>query len=182
MKIVQYGEWKIAVDVEKTKEYYVRYQQNNSQANRNFAEYCKHLTPQESAFFDAFGIDPLCCEIQHIGANRKGGFPCGGFYLVCGSYLEYPPENLITVQELAENDFEDDRPDPRIDIGMFQFDFQCPDYEFSFIPDDIPDGFLCIRFWCKNMKWLLAEKPEVMMYEPPRFWRYTKSLGRKSLT
>ena len=179
MKTVQYGDWKIAVDTEKTNKYYADYIQNDSQANRNFAEYCKSLSQEEAAFFDAFGIDPVCCQIEYIGVSKKGDFPCGGYYLVCGEYLEYPPEQVMTIEELAKNDFIDDRPDPRIDIGIFQFDFQCEDYEFKDIPENMPDGFICIRFWCENMKWLLSEKPEERMYELPHFWEIHKIIKEK---
>lgn len=174
MNTVQYGDWKIAVDMDATKEYYNTYKRNENQANRNFTEYCKNLPAEEKAFFDAFGIDPTCCEISHIGADKKGNFPCGGYYFVCGKYLEYPPEELITFEELAENDFIDERPDPRIDVGMFQFDFQCEEHVIKDIPDDTPEGFICIRFWCEDMKWLLPEQPEEMMCEPPRFWEIHK--------
>ena len=179
MNTVQYGDWKIAVDIDKTKEYYRTYQKNNNQANRNFAEYCKNLSIEEKSFFDAFGIDPVCADIEHIGADKKGNFPCGGYYFVCGKYLEYPPEELITIEELAENNFIDERPDPRVDIGVFQFDFQCEDYEFRDIPESMPEGFICVRFWCEEMKWLLAEKPETVMYEPPHFWELHKIIKER---
>ncbi len=179
MNTVQYGDWKIAVDLDRTKEYYNTYEKNNNQANRNFAEYCKNLTVEERAFFDAFGIDPVCCEIEHIGADKKGNFPCGGYYFVCGKYLKYPPEALTTIEELAANDFIDERPDPRVDVGIFQFDFQCEDYIINVIPEDTPQGFICIRFWCEEMKWLLSEKPEEMMYEPPRFWEIHKIIKER---
>ena len=179
MNVVAYGEWKIAVDIDKTKAYYDTYKTNNHQANRNFTAYCQNLTAEETAFFDAFGINPTCCDIEHSGADKKGNFPCGGYYYVCGTYLAYPPEELITIEELAENDFVDERPDPRVDIGMFQFDFQCEDYIINAIPDDIPAGFICIRFWCEEMKWLLPEKPEERMYEPPHFWEIHKIIKEK---
>lgn len=179
MNTVHCGDWKIAVDIDITKEYYNTYERNNNQANRNFTEYCKNLTTEEKAFFDAFGINPTCCEIEHIGADKKGNFPCGGYYFVCGKYLEYPPEELTTIEELAENDFIDERPDPRVNIGMFEFDFQCEDYEIKDIPEDMPKGFICIRFWCDEMKWLLPEKPEEMMYEPPRFWEIHKIIKER---
>ncbi len=174
MKTVQCDEWLIEVDIDKTKQYYNTYKQKNNQANRNFAEYCKSLTAEEKSFFDAFGINPTCCEIEHIGADKKGNFPCGGYYLVCGKYLKYPPEEFTTIEELAENNFTDNRADPRVCIGIFEFDFQCEDYEINDIPEDMPQNFICIRFWCEDMKWLLAEKPEEMMYEPPRFWEIHK--------
>lgn len=181
MKLVKYGEWEIAVDIEKTKEYYISYVSNSNQANRNFAEYCKVMPSEEKAFFESFGIAPECCEIEHIGVNKKKEFPCGGYYLICGRYLKYPAEELISIEELAENDFEDDREDPRINIGLFEFDFQCEDYIIKDIPGDIPEGFICVRFWCENMRWLLDEKPDadMIMYEPPRFWELGKIIKEK---
>ena len=179
MKTVQYGEYTISVDIEKTAEYYRNYHVQQTQANRNFAKYCETLSDEEKEFFNSFAINPICCEIEHIGVSSKGNFPCGGFFLVCGEYLEFPHENLITVEDLAANDFVDDRPDPRINIGMFQFDFQCAEYEISDIPDDMPEGFICIRFWCENMKWLLDEKAEEQMYEPQHFWEIRRILQEK---
>lgn len=179
MNTVQYSEWKIAVDVEKTKKYYNAYVINDTQANRNFAEYCKGLSKEEKNFFEAFEITPECCEIEHIGVSKKKKFPCGGYYLFCGSYIEHPSEGLMTVEEFAENGFEHDRPDPRIDIGMFQFDFQCEDHIIKDIPEDIPEGFICVKFWCENMKWLLSETPEEVMYEPPHFWEIGRIIKEK---
>lgn len=179
MKAVQYGEFIISVDVERTKEYYKNYSVSQTQADRNFAKYCETLSTEEKDFFDTFGINPVCCKIEHIGVSKKGDFPCGGYFLVCGEYLAFPPENLITVEELAAKNFIDDRPDPRINIGSFRFDFQCPEYTFYIIPEDMPEGFICIRFWCENMKWLLDEVPENRMYEPPRFWEIRKIMQEK---
>ena len=174
MNIVKYGKWEIAVDIDKTREYYKSYVLNESQANRSFAEYCKVMSVEERAFFDSLGITPEYCEIEHVGVNKKNEVPCGGYYLICGRYLSYPKEELLTVDDLIEKDFEDDREDPRVDIGLFQFDFQCEDYEFKEIPEDMPEGFICVRFWCENMRWHLDEKPEpdMIMYEPARFWQF----------
>lgn len=172
---VQYGDYIISVDIEKTKEYYSTYPVNNSQANRNFAKYCENLSAEEKDFFNSFSINPLCCEIEHIGVSKKGEFPCGGYYLICGKYLKFPQENLIPVEELETADFTDSR----INTGIFQFDFQCPEYELSDIPGDIPEGFICLRFWCEDMKWLLDEEPEERMYEPPHFWELGKILKEK---
>ncbi len=176
MNTVQYGAWKIAVDIDKTKQYYNAYERNNNQANRNFAEYCKNLKAEEKDFFDAFGIDPVCCEIEHIGVDKKGHFPCGGYFLACANYLEVPPEELTTIEDLAANDFVDERPDPRVDIGLFQFDFQYEGHVLYIVPEDMPQGFICIRFWCEDMMWLLPEEPEMRMYEPPRFWEIGKRI------
>ncbi len=179
MENVQYGEFTISVDIEKTAEYYRNYHVPETQANRNFAKYCETLSTEERAFFNSFAIDPVCCEIDHIGVSKKGDFPCGGFYLVCGKYLKFPPQHLITIDEFAANDFVDDCPDPRINIGLFEFDFECAGYEINDIPENVPEGFICIKFWCENMKWLLDEEPEERMYEPPRFWEVHRILKEK---
>ena len=176
MNVVKYGKWEISVDLEKTKEYYQNYVINNNQANRNFAKCCELLTEEEKSFFESFAILPQCCEIEHIGVNKKKEFPCGGYY------LKYPEEELISVEELAENDFKDDREDPRISIGRFEFDFQCEEHIIKNIPENMPNGFICVRFWCENMRWLLDEKPDadMIMYEPPKFWEIGKMLKEKS--
>ena len=104
--------------------------------------------------------------------------------MICGRYLKYPEEELISVEELAENDFKDDREDPRIIIGRFEFDFQCEEHIIKNIPENMPNGFICVRFWCENMRWLLDEKPDadMIMYEPPRFWEICKMLKAKRIT
>ncbi len=169
-KIERFGDYLISVDIEKTKEYYKNHAGTNTQANRNFIEYCNTMSEEELAFFDSLAIHPHCCNIEHIGVSKNGECPCGGYFVFCGDYIEYPAEELITADELAENNFIDDRKDSRVNIGIFQFDFQVPAYQFNSIPDDLPDGFICVRFWCEEMKWLLNEKPEEIMYEPPKFW------------
>lgn len=180
MKTVGYGEFKISVDIEKTREYYRNYKVPDTQANRNLAKYCETMSGAEREFFDAFAIDPVCCEMEHIGVSKKGKSPCGGYYLVCGEYLEYPQENPVTVEQFTANGFEDVRPDPRINIGIFQFDFQYPGYEFSDIPEDMPEGSICIRFWCEEMKWLLDEEPEKRIYEPSLFRKVQRRLKERS--
>ena len=180
MKTVQYGLWKISVDLERTKQYYRSFQAPDTQANRNFVRYCEQLTSEEKDFFNSFGIDPVCCDIEHCGADKKGNFPCGGYYFICGKYLSYPPEERITIEELENSGFVDERTDSTVTIGCFEFDFQCEDHVIRNIPEDMPEGFLCIRFWCESMKWLLSEKPEELMYEPPRFWQVRKILKEQS--
>lgn len=179
MKIVQYGHWKISVDEEKTKEYYTKYNKEENQANRNFAEYCKKLSPEEKAFFQSFGIDPVGCEIEHIGVSKKGDFPCGGYYLICGTYLEHPEVELISVEDIFENDSARFAIEPKVDVGIFQFDFKVQDNEWDDEIPEMPEGFICVRFWCEDMKWLLDEPCEEKMYEPPRFWEIHKMIGEK---
>lgn len=175
MSIVKYGEWEIDVDAEKTKQYYYSLEvAKDSQTYRNFAKYCESLTDGEREFFDSFAINPLLCDIYSPGTFKKY-LPCGGHYYVYGKYISTPREILWTVEQLAENNFVDDLPDPRITVGAFQFDFQNPENEFHDIPDDMPEGCICINFWCEEMLWLLDEKCELQSIEPPKFWQ----IGRK---
>lgn len=180
-KTVEYGKWKIAVDIEGTQAYYRQYKIEETQAHRNFAKYCETMPEEERKFFEGFGINPLCCEIESIGASKKGEFPCGGYYLICGKYIDFPKEQLISLEEAEENGFDFDRDDTRIDIGIFQFDFQNPlDEIFCDEPEDMPEGFICVRFWCEEMRWLLDEPCEEMMYEPPKFWQIGRILKERS--
>ena len=170
MSIVKYGEWEIDVDIEKTKQFYKTLKfDNKSQAYRNFSKYCDNLTDEEKEFFNNFAIDPLKCNVEEVGMSKKH-MPCGGHYYVFGKYISSPKEILLTVEELVENDFVDDRPDTSINAGIFEFDFQNPENEFSDIPDDIPDGCICINFWCEEMPWLLDEKCELESIYPPKIW------------
>ena len=178
MNTVQYGQWKIAVDTERTKQYYASVPQPTDQASRNFAEYCKTMSPEERAFFDSFGIDPVRCSVHGFFMDKEKTFPCSGTLLFCGSYLEYPQENLLTIEELAAQNFVDDRPDPRVNIGIFQFDFIRQDFLSALLPNQIPEGFLGIAFFCNDMEWLLRERcQEERLYEPPRFWEIHKQIA-----
>lgn len=177
MTTVKYGEWEIAVDRDMTAKYYASLTvSDDSQAYRNFAKNCETMPDEERAFFDSFSVPPQLCRVDEpIGRSRNGTIPTGGYFLVFGRYTGAPKEMLITPEELAASDFEPDIPDPRISIGAFQFDFQYPDHMFSQLPDDMPEGTICVRFWCEELPWRLDEKCELELFELPRFWE----VGRK---
>lgn len=179
MQEIKYGSYVISADIEKTKEYYAHYIRKETQANRNFEEYCRNLSEEEKYFFDSFGINPVCCDIEHIGVSRKGDFPCGGYYLIYGSYLEHPQINPIPLEEFVEQGFEANYPDPRVNVGIFEFDFLLGDDPWDDEIPEMPEGFICVRFWCEDMKWLLEESCEEKMYEPPRFWEIHKIILEK---
>lgn len=151
MNIVRYGEWEIAVDREKTKEYYQRYVVNENQANRNFLKYCEQLSEEEKRFFESFAILPACYATDCL--EETNAYICEGYYLVCGKYLHYPEDKVLTLEdalaaleELFENDFESDTVLSTIGVGRFRFDFQCEAHSLASIPENIPEGFICIRF------------------------------------
>ena len=152
MDVVRYGEWEIAVDREKTKEYYQQYVVNEKQAHRDYLQYCEQLSEEEQRFFESFAIRPSCYATDCVGEETID-FCCEGYYLVCGKYLKYPEDKVVTfedaiaaLKELFEKDFEGDSILSTIRIGRFSFDFQCEAHSLANIPDNIPEGFICIRF------------------------------------
>lgn len=174
MKIIKCANCVIEIDIEKTKEYYRNFEREDTQGNRNFEKYCEKLSEDEKEFFETFGIDPLGCNIEHFGVSRKKTLPCGGDYLVCGRYLQYPKIGWITVEELVENNFEDTY-EEKIDVtvGNFWFQFLNKD-EFEPVPEEMPEGFIKINFWCEELPWVLKEKCEEKLLEEPRKWEIHK--------
>lgn len=192
MKIVTIGKWKIAVDIEKTKAFYANFESENSQANRNFAEYCKNLTIEEKDFFNSFGIDPINCNIDSFGVDKKKWLPSVGHYFVCGEYLEVPKGYVIANSQeeldrinaehsqLSEEEAlsmfcENQEDSSTINIGVFQFYMMDPEHE---LPDNQPDNYICIGFSAEKMPWLLDEKPEDI-YGPVRFWQISRKIRYK---
>lgn len=170
MSIVKYGEWEIDIETEKTKQYYNSLTiTDDRQVYRNFAKYCESLTKEEQDFFDSFAINPLICKIVTVGKSKKK-LPCGGHYYVYGKYINTPKEIVWTVEQFSGRNRIDDYPDPKVTVGVFQFDFQNPENQFCNIPEDIPEGCICIHFWCEKMPWLLEENCELESIYPPKFW------------
>ena len=181
MKRLAFGKWEIETDLELTKEYYNNFTvaENDSQCYRNYHEFCKNMTDDEKGFFQAFGIDPLCCNVMSIGLTKEKYYPLSGSYYFAGKYIKKPEEIVMTIEELAEKDFIDDRPDPRVYIGRYQFTFMDSDSLFARIPEDTPEGFLCVEFFSEEMPWLLDEKSEQKLYYPPRPWQIVKKIKER---
>lgn len=113
MSIVKYGEWEIEVDIERTKQYYNTLSiTEDGQPYRNFTKCCKSLTDKEQEVFNSFAIKPLICNIEAVGTSKKN-LPCGGYYYIYINYISTHKEIVWTSKQLVENDFIDDRPDPR---------------------------------------------------------------------
>ena len=173
MAVAKYGEWEIDVDKEKTTQLYRQMPVYQSQVYRNFVKYCETLSKEEHQFFEELCINPLVCNIDTPGTSKKR-LPCGGYYFIYGKYVKAPKEETTAAEELMGNDFVDDRPDLSVYVGGFQFNFQNPENEFCDIPEDMPDGCICIRFWCEEMPWLLSEKCKYESIDPPRAWELHK--------
>jgi|GEM_PF-1486728 hypothetical protein len=173
--IIQYGSWIIEVDLEKTQKYYQAYKNpEENQLYRNYKLYCESMPANEKTFFDNFGIDPLCCKPNTLGMTNEKTLPTEVYFYIAGKYIQTHKEEIITPEELAANNFIDSREDSTIYIGSFQFHFQNPEAVFHSIPEDIPEGFLCIRAWLDNLPWLLSEKCESKMWYPPQWWQLIK--------
>ena len=171
-RIVNIGQWKFSVDVEKTEQYYNEYKITDTQANRNFAKYCADMPEVEKDFFDLFSVNPICAEINHIGVSKKNQFPCGGSYLFYGECLEKPKS--IEVDLETDNDIEDES-EIYPEIGNFSIQFELPEEYFP--EDEIPEGCVRIEFWSENMVWMLDEECEEKMYEPPKFWEIGRMIS-----
>lgn len=178
MALVEYGNCIIDVDLAKTKDYYSKYLSlEKNQVYMNYKKYCElAMTKEEKAFFDSFGIDPLCCQLETIGMTKEKSIPISTYFYVAGKYIKCNEDEVISIEELAENNFLDKREDSSIFIGLFQFDFQNPDAIFKIIPQDMPEGFICIQVWIECLPWLLNEKCEITMYYPPKWWQVFKRM------
>lgn len=181
MAVLHFDEWKIQVDVEKTKQYYDAFSvaDEDAQGYWNYVAFCNDLLDEEKAFFESFGIEASCCNVMSIGLTEDKRYPTAGGYCFAGRFLEKPEEIVMTVDELAENDFVDDRPDPRVYIGRYHFTFMDPDSLFARIPEETPEGFLYMEFFLEDMPWLLNEKPEMTMFYPPKPWQLFQKLHLK---
>jgi len=86
MKILKFGEWEIEVDIDLTKKYYDSFTvaENDSQSYRNYYEFCKNLTEEETEFFQDFGINPSCCNILSVGLTKEKYYPSSGSYCFIG--------------------------------------------------------------------------------------------------
>lgn len=160
MATVEYGDWIIDVNIEKTKEFYSNYPSPiKNQVYMNYEKYCGNMPVDERQFFNDFAINPLCCQPETIGITKEKTLPVSLYFYIAGTYIKYPKEN-----------------DPRINIGLFQFDFQNPNVAFSFIPEDTPQGFICIQVWIEELPWLLKDRCQIQMYYSPKFWQIFKKI------
>ena len=63
MNTVQYGDWKIAVDIDRTKEYYNTYEKNDNQANNDCLPF----------LFNAHNSEPISQHAHNKSANDGAG-------------------------------------------------------------------------------------------------------------
>ncbi len=185
MKIVNCASCIIEIDVEKTKEFYSSFEVADTQANRNYQQYCETMCQKERSFFETFGLNPAQCNVVHFGITRKKTVCCDGEYVICGRYIGYPQTEPVSLEDLIENDFEFDTPAPNEYVGGFRFNFKDKEEEWeSEDPDEsyikTPEGFIKFCFEYDELPWLLKEKCETKDWEPPRFWEIHRKIKEKA--
>ncbi len=179
MNRLKLGKWVIEIDPEATKEYYHNFTvaKPASQCYRNFSEYCKSLSLLEREFFDMLGILPEKCDVQSIGMDQDGLYPCYGSYLAAGRYVKKPLEVLWTVEDLKSHYFLDERPDHRFYVGKFQFTFVNNETPLSGPRGETGQPAICMEFFADAIPWLLDEDCAHIMEYPAKWWQFSKKLS-----
>ena len=177
METVKYGDFEIATDIQKTKEYYSDLNAEETQSARNFRKYCENMPDEEKLFFESLGIDVLRINnVEGVYNRREKCFDCYGFCYFCGEYLkanfnEQPLENEIL-------DFE--HKETSIEIGNFKVQFEIPLLDEE---NGAPEGFRMLSFCGYSLPWLLDEKPEkeILPYEEPKKWEIHKRIWNAAI-
>ena len=91
--ILQFGQYKIDVDVEKTRKYYETAEKLSESCScdgcRNFEQAVEILPPQVKDFFTGLGIDlRRICECTVFGKKGDKALSYMGFCHACGTVLE----------------------------------------------------------------------------------------------
>jgi hypothetical protein len=180
--MIQYGEWKINADITATRELYSSFEMPKDKFAKNFRAYCDMLSAEEREFFDNFGIDPKCAKVKSLGMRNGKMVPTSGYYYICGDFVSTPHQPTVTIEELIENGLVAFTKDHSIHIGAFRFEFQLSSNPNSDIPDDMPEGCICLRFWCDTLPWLLAEKCDKKVKAASGFDRFLSRFARKNVS
>ena len=178
MSIVSYADWTFDVDVEATERYYQQFSvaDPNSKAYRNFQKNFEKMTDEEMQFFGSLGINPLCFDMT-IDNSYENTVSGSGKYFFFGKCIKrqrtdftgdnVPPENsIITLTGLG----------CRVGRSIFTFhdiDTRWPDV----IPDDMPEGCICIQVEIESLPWLLKNREgKGIVHRPLERWQIFRRL------
>lgn len=159
----KYGEWKIEIDEEKTREYYASLPSENTQSSRNFQKNIECFSDEEKAFFDS-----LCIDLSKLNVNgflivstylkKKLYWGCNADIFVFGKIVSSPNISIITINDVAEKGLEilEDRETGEIEVGRFRFAINNPE-EWE-ADKNYPEGAIYISMDYAELDWLLDEK------------------------
>jgi len=176
MKVIEYGQWKITVDVEKTKEYYKGCSRPESRSAKNLKLNLGALTDEEKCFFDSFGVDILSCyvEIKCFESEKEEHWLCKGEFPVCVESIVYPDEYFLPIDEVVERYQAGTLADEPIRIGRFRIEFSDEERSAVFMPE----GFVCFEFFCDNINWLLDDPVDKIDYRERELQHYYETFSR----
>ena len=184
MKTLRFKEWEIELDEEATKAYYdaLTIPDTGSQCYRNYAAYCRMLSPEEKAFFEAMCIPPEKCNVQTIGLDKDKTYSAFGLYCVIGRFLHKPQRHICTPEEIVKITHGEriNYVSEWFQIGKYGLDFHDPEIPLpSRFPVKIPDRGICLSFHAMTIPWLLHERCEKKRYYLAKRWQIIKRLYRK---
>jgi len=174
METVKYGNFEIATDVQKTKEYYSSLTNEETQILRNIQKYCEDMPEEEKVFFESLGIDVLKAKITGTYSKKEKSLSCYGVCYFCGEYEKAEFTEFVTPEQLlADGELINSCKDLSISIGNFKITFENPLFDAE---NNAPEGFRTLHFYCASFPWLLDEKPEkdILFYEEPKKWELHK--------
>lgn len=155
MKQITIGDWKLEVDVEKTKDFYQSYHQITEGCEclycKNFVNAIEIMPKPVLDFFQSLGIDPTKeGEVSEYYEKEEGMHLYGGFFHIVGELISGPDCWVATSEEvshLATNKM--------IEINDFKFGFT---HGISSLPEGFPKPTLQLEFE-GIIPWVLKERP-----------------------
>lgn len=159
MAIFEFGEYKIDIDVEKTKKYFEEIEMNECQANRNFQKYVNELmNDNEKAFFASLHIDLSKVDICYGLLSKNKKWTCNMQTYIIGEFLSYPETDYMTLDEVREQGIEilKNIESNVITVGNFLVHIYTPD-EYDNISDDYKNS-IYVELDVIDIPWLLDEK------------------------
>ena len=145
MSVVKFGEWVIFLDEDMTKALYAEMPESYNDASLKFREVCEKLTNDERKFFESLCIKPKCCKVA-LQTDIRGRSSLVGKYFLYGSFLKRPEDDVTLVDDFVARGLRCTPRDNSVYVGNFKFRFQSPLHLANTIPEDMPEGCICLDF------------------------------------
>jgi len=177
MSVVKFGEWVIFLDEDMTKALYADMPESYTDASLKYSGVCENLTNDEWKFFEALCIKPKCCDVT-VQTDTKGRSSLVGKYYVYGSFLKCPEDDVTLVDDFVARDLRYTPRDNSVYVGGYKFRFQSPLHLANTIPEDMPDGCICLDFEYHFEDW--NAKISTPIYDENKYF-HNKKLCYKQL-